>query len=50
VSENMKPSGETGTRLSGGCSKKAAVGLRSEKRPDVMQGPGGRTRYRGLAN
>lgn len=45
----MKPSGETGTRLSGGCSRKAAVELKFEERPDVMQSPGGSSRCRGLA-
>ena len=45
--EDMRPSGETGTRLSGDCSKKVAVELRSEKSPDVMQDHGGSSR--GLA-
>lgn len=41
--------GATGTRLSGGCSKKAAVELRPDKRPGLLPGPGGSGRCRGPA-
>lgn len=41
--------GAIGTRLSGGCSMKAAIELRPDKSPELLPGPGGSGGCRGPA-